>query len=271
VRAQAQVRAQAADRWPVVAAVPRSVICKTSSTFLPVAWAAVLGHRRGLAGPAQASVVERWLVVHSPVAHWQAVRLPNSCRTGRAEVLATAGVPAAATSPRLYQRDLVAADVLTLGAQDNQAIGQATSVVPANQAIVPVTSGGQVVPAIDQLTLVDPGDRAIGQEISADPVDQATDQATSAGRADPAIDRVTSVCPADRETESLPRIYPVASAIARDGKIGATSIATTSATGGRTTLAISTIGSTTIGGATPIWTGRTTQASATGDGPPGIA
>jgi hypothetical protein len=143
----------------------------------------------------------------------------------------------------------------TLGDRDNRAIGRETLADQDNQGI-------------DQETSADPDNRAIGRGTLADRVDLETAPETSAGRDDREIGLATL---ADRVNQgaTLFRTFPVASPMAIDGRIGATSIATTFGTGGKITEAISTIGSTTIGGSTTTLTFRTIQDLATGARPLG--
>jgi hypothetical protein len=205
-------------------------------------------------------VVARWPAVRWLVVHWQAVRPPSFCRIVPAEVSATARALARETSRRHFLRALVAEleGDLMLVDQDSRAIDPAISAVLVSRAIDPVTLAG-------------PDDRATGPATSADQADPVTGPATSADRGDPATDRVTLDYLADPATGSLPRIFRAASAIARDGRIGATNTATTSAIGGRTTPATLAIGSTTRGGTTITLIGHTTQDSVTGVGPRGMA
>jgi hypothetical protein len=134
---------------------------------------------------------------------------------------------------------------------------------------------------VGRVILVVPDNQAIGRETSADLADRVTAQATSADLVHPVIARVTSGAPADPATAQViladqanpgansSKTFPAASAIARDGRTGARSIATTFAIGGRTTPATSTIGSMTPGGMTTTSTGLITRASDIGRGPRG--
>jgi hypothetical protein len=134
----------------------------------------------------------------------------------------------------------IAPEILVVRA--NRVIGRETLVVRAVQVIDQVTLEDRDVREIERATLVDRGVREI-------------DPATLVDRASP--------------VEILSKIFRVAFAIGKDGRIGAKIIATISATGGTTTPATSMIGSTTIGGTITTSTGRTTRASVTGVGPLG--
>jgi hypothetical protein len=273
VLARVPVVVPVVDHLPAVADFHRIAICKTSSIFHPVAaLVAQIGHRLDLAARVELL----------PAARWQEARPLHSCRTVRAEAedSATEDVQVAATSHRLCPHgpaaDLMPAapDNLGIGrvtsvALVNQVIDRVTSAALANQAIVPATLVNPGDPEIDQATLGDQADPATGPGISVDPGDPATGPAISADPDVPVIDPEILVGRAGREVTLL-RTCRVASLIARDGRIGATNIATTLAIGGRTTRATSTIGSTTIGGTTLMLTGRTIRASATGAGPRGM-
>lgn len=118
-------------------------------------------------------------------------------------------------------------------------------IVPVNLEVDPVTSVVQ-------------GSQEIFPGISAGQVSQVIGQGILVGRADRVTGPVTLAAQADLEilagqvnqAETMFRTFPAASATERAGKIGETSIATISAIGGKTTLATSTIGLTTVGGMT---------------------
>lgn len=150
----------------------------------------------------------------------------------------------------------------------NPGTGQ-TSVVLVNQEIALEILDAQVSRAIDRATLVVLVSQEIGQATSVVPAVQAIDLETSADLAVPATGRVILADQAGPAIEILFRTFRVAFPIVKAGRIGATIIATISATGGTTTPATSTIGSITIGGTTTTSTGRTTPALATGHGPHG--
>jgi hypothetical protein len=252
-RVQARARAQALVRGRELcrqAVVHPSAICRTFSTFHPaVAWRAPAGRRHVPA--VQASQVVRSQV---QVAHLRAARPRSFCRTGQVHFQILEVVQARAALLRLYLHGREVA--LTLDDLDNQgAVGQVILAAPDNQAIGQAILAGRVDPVIGQPTLEDPADQVIGPAILVDQAALATVPVISAGRGNPGA--------------TLSRIFRAASVIARDGRTGVRSIVTTFATGGRTTPATSTIGSTTAGGTTTTSTGPTTLASDIGRGPRG--
>jgi hypothetical protein len=186
-----------------------------------------------------------------PAARWPVV-LPQSFS---AIVLASSQAPAAGQAQATSHPNcrLVQAVEPTLDARDNPAVvGLAILVALDNRAT-------------GQATLAARDDPVIAQVISVALAAPAIARGTSAALVDPAIGLATLADRANR-AESLFRIFPAASAIAKDGKTGARIIVTTSGTGGRTTPATSTIGSTTAGGTTTTSIGRTIRDSVTGDG-----
>jgi hypothetical protein len=150
----------------------------------------------------------------------------------------------------------------------SRVIDRRTLADQADLEIDPQTLADQANLEIDRQTLAARVDREIGPLISADPADREIVPRILADPVDREIDRVILAGLAN-QAEILSRTFQVASATARDGRIGARNIVTISETGGRIMPATSTIGSMTPGGMTMTSTGRTTQASVTGDGPHG--
>jgi hypothetical protein len=246
---------------PVQAVAQRIATCKTFSIFRVVDMPVGVGLQ-----PVPADLVPDLEPVRLPV---RAVRsqavlpqsfsaiVPASCRA------AVAGQAPATSLPSCRLDPAVAAP--TSAALANQAaVGRAISVGPGNQAIDPVTSAGRAHQAIGRPTLAGQAARAIVPLTLEDRVDPAIGPVTSAVQ----VGRETLAVPAN-PAETMSKTCQAELAIAKAGRTGVRSIATISATGGRTTPATSTIGSTIVGGTTTTSTIRTILGSVSGPVPLG--